>query len=73
MNSLFEKQVYLRLSEDGASFFYTVKYGRFATATRETRLAEKAETACLPEPADREIPRLVHVAARISPTTYGKQ
>ena len=73
MNSLFKKKVYVRLSDDGTSFFYTVKHGRFSTAIGEIRLAEKVETACLPELSDREIPRLVHMAARISPTTYGKQ
>ena len=71
MNSLFEKRVYIRLSEDGTSFAYSVKYGRFAAATREVRLAEKAETAGLAELSD-ELPRLVPVAARISPTRHGK-
>ena len=54
MNSLFEKQVYVRLSEDGTSFIYTVKYGRFATATREMRLAgacnKKVLVAVAPPP-----------------------
>ena len=71
MNRLFEKQVYVRLSEDGASFFYTDKYGRFATVRRGIRLAEKAETAGLAELSG-ELPRLVPVAARISPTRLGK-
>ena len=71
MNSLSERQVYVRLSEDGTSFFYTVKYGRFATVRREIRLAERAETAGLAELSD-ELPRLVPVAARISPTRHGK-
>jgi len=43
MNRLFEKQVYLRLSEDGAGFFYTAKYGRISTGPREMRLAAKAD------------------------------
>ena len=72
MNSLFEKQVYVRLSEDASSFFYTVKYGRLATVRREIRLAEKAETAGLAELSDDQLPRLVPVATRISPTRHGK-
>jgi len=72
MNSMFEKQVYIRLSGDGISFFYTVKHGRFATAKGEIRLAVKAETACLADLPDGDLPRLVPVAARISPTRYGK-
>ncbi len=67
MHSLFENQVYLRLSEDGTSFFYTVKYGRFAFATREMLLAEKAETAGLAEGSHGAIPSLVPVAARVAP------
>ena len=59
MNSLFEKQVYVRLSDDGTGFIYTVKYGRFATATREMRLAEKAETAGRAEQSDGETSRLL--------------
>ena len=59
MNSLFEKQVYVRLSEDGTSFFYTTKYGRFATVTREIRLAEQAETAGRAELSDGETSRLL--------------
>ena len=70
MNSLFAKQVYIRLSGDGTSFFYTVKYGRFATAKGEIRLSEKAETAGLADLPDGELSRLVPVAARVSPTRY---
>jgi len=73
MNSLFEKQIYVRLSEDGTSFFYTVKLGRFAAATREVRLAEKAETAGLAEGSHGAIPSLVPVAARLAPRRLGKE
>ena len=73
MNSLFEKQVYVRLSEDGTSCIYTVKYGRFATATREMRLAERAETAGLAEGSHGAIPSLVPVAARVAPRRLEKK
>ena len=66
MNSLFEKQIYVRLSEDGASFFYTVKFGRFATVTREMRLAEKAATPGLAEGSQGAIASLVPVRARFA-------
>ena len=72
MNSLFEKRVYIRLSEDGVSFTYTVQYGRFATATREVRLAEKAETAGLAEGSHGTIPSLMPVAARVAPRRLEK-
>ena len=71
MNSLFEKQVYVRLSEDGASFFYTVKYGRFATATQEMRLAGKAEIPGGVELVRGEIPRLAPVGVRVSARRQG--
>jgi len=72
MNSLFEKRVYIRLSEDGTGFTYSVKYGRFAAATREVRLAEKAETG-LAEGSHGPIPSLVPVAARIAPGRLEKE
>jgi hypothetical protein len=71
MNSLFEKQVYVRLSDDGTSFIYTVKYGRFATVTREMRLAEKAATPSWAELVRGEITRLAPVGARVSPRRQG--
>ena len=73
MNSLFEKQIYVRLSEDGTSFFYSVKFGRFATVTREMRLAEKAATPGLAEGSLGAIPSLVPVAARVAPRRLEKQ
>ena len=73
MNSLFEKQVYIRLSEDGTSFTYSVKYGRFAAATREIRLAEKAETAGLAEGSHGAIASLVPVRARVAPRRLEKE
>ena len=72
MSGLFEKQVYVRLSEDGAGFFYTVKYGRFAIATREMRLAGKAETTGCAEIGRGEIPGPALVIARVSPVRQGK-
>ena len=73
MNSLLEKRVYVRLSEDGTSFIYTVKYGRFAAATREIRLAEKAETAGLAEGSHGAIASLVPVRARVAPRRLEKE
>ena len=73
MNSRFEKRVYVHLSEDGTSFIYTVKYGRFTTASREVRLAEKAETSASAEGSHGAIPGLVPVAARIAPRRLGKE
>ena len=52
MNSLFKKQIYIRLSEHGTGLFYTIKYGRFATVTREMRL----EAPVFAEPTDSPIP-----------------
>ena len=52
MKSLFQKQVYIRLSEHGTGLFYTIKYGRFATVTREMRL----EAPVFAEPTDSPIP-----------------
>ena len=72
MNSLFEKRVYVRLSEDGTSFIYTVKYGRFAASTREMRLAEKAETAGLADWSHGVIPSLAPVGARVAPRRLEK-
>ena len=52
MNSLFKKEVYIRLSEHGTGLFYTIKYGSFATVTREMRLAAPA----FAEPPDSPVP-----------------
>ena len=52
MNSPFKKQVYIRLSEHGTGLFYTITYGRFATVTREMRLAAPA----FAEPPDSLVP-----------------
>ena len=43
MTNLFQKQVYIRLSEDGTSFIYTVKYGMFTMPESEIRLAHKSD------------------------------
>jgi len=67
MSTLFEKQVYVRLSEDGTSFFYTVKYGRFATVKRKIRVSARIETPDSAELSRCESLRLVPVAARIAP------
>ena len=56
MNSWFEKQISIRLSEDGTSFFSTVKYGRFATFAREIRLVKEGDTPALAEIPDAPIP-----------------
>lgn len=43
MSTLFGREVYIRLSEDGTHFISTIQYGRFYTKT--------AEIALHPEPA----------------------
>ena len=55
MNSWFEKQISIRLSEDGTGFFATVKYGRFAAFTREIRLVKEGDTPALAEMPDTSI------------------
>ena len=72
MNTLFEKQVYIRLSERGNSFFYSIKYGRFATITREVRLVDKSDTPACAEIPDAVIPYRVPLPARIGRRGYGK-
>jgi len=71
MNPLFKKQVYIRLLEHGTGLFYTVKYGRFATVTREMRLAAPA----FAEPPDSLVP--CHVPKSVTRTgelqTAGKR
>ena len=63
MNTLFKKQIYIRLSKDGTRFFYTVKYGRFAAFTRQTRLVGKGNI-----PASADVPMSgVPVPLRIAP------
>jgi hypothetical protein len=49
MSTLFEKQICLRLSGDGTSFFYTVRYGRLFKITREMRLVAQGDTRGLAE------------------------
>lgn len=66
MQLLFKKQVYIRLSEDGASFLYTIKYGHFAALKREVRLIQERETPVLPEMSDSPIPSHVPLPARIT-------
>ena len=51
MSALFQKQVCIRLSPDGTGFIYTVKYGRFVTATDEIRPFEEGETPALTDHA----------------------
>ena len=43
MINLFQKQVYIRLSEDETNFIYTVKYWMFTMSESEIRLAEKSD------------------------------
>ena len=39
----FAKQVYLRLSDDGTGFTYTVTYGCFRLPGRQVQVSEKPE------------------------------
>ena len=64
MNTLFGKQVYLRLSEHGTSFLYTVTYGRFAKITREVQLIHKIDAPAIPEMSDAPIPCRVPLPQR---------
>lgn len=48
MNGLFAREVYIRLSEDGAHFVCTTEYGRFYTKKAEFALDGPSE----PEAAD---------------------
>ena len=43
-NSLFGKQVYIRLADDNTSFLYTVKYRWFRLPTRQVELSEQSES-----------------------------
>ena len=70
MNTLFEKQIYIRLAEDGTGFLYTVKYGRLATDRGEIRLAEIAEARALPDVTN---PCYVPLRARVAPTKAGER
>ena len=72
MHTLFEKWVYIRLSEHGTRFFYTVKYGRFVAITREVRLVEKSDTPEWAETSDTMIPCRVPLPARIARRGPGK-
>jgi len=63
MSTLFQKQVCIRLSPDGTGFIYTVKHGRFVTATDEIRLFNEGETPALTDRA--AIPCRVALPARI--------
>ncbi len=42
MKSLFRKEVYIRLSEDGTALVSTVKYGRFYSKTSAIPLSNQA-------------------------------
>lgn len=48
MRSLFRREVYIRLSEDGTALVSTVKYGRFFSKTRAIPLSNQP----LPEIVD---------------------
>jgi len=56
MNSWFEKQISIRLSEDGTGFFATVKYGRFGAFAREIRLVKEGDTSALAVMSNARIP-----------------
>jgi len=63
MSTLFQKQICIRLSQDGAGFIYTVRHGRFVTATNEIRLFDEGKAQALTDHA--AIPRRVPLPARI--------
>ena len=71
--SVFRKQVYIRLSEDGKSFFYTVKYGRFSKAARETRLVDPAGDSDVEETADAPISCPVLPQPRVADSCHRKE
>jgi len=65
MNALFEKQIYIRLSDDGSAFLYTVKRGRLITHRGEIGFSDKGDLRALPGVLD---PCYVRRPARSVPT-----
>ena len=65
MSTLIQKQVCIRLSPDGTGFIYSVKHGRFVTATDEIRLFEEGATPALTDHA--AVPCRVALPARSVP------
>ena len=70
MNTLFQKQVCIRLSHDATAFIYTVKHGRFVTARGEIRPFEEGETPALTDLSHAPVSGRVPLPARIA---YRKQ
>jgi hypothetical protein len=66
MNGLFSREVYIRLSEDGAHFVCTTEYGRFYTKKAEFALSDAPE----PEPAHEK--SLVPLRNRLFDRTPGE-
>jgi hypothetical protein len=60
MRTLFGREVYIRLSEDGTHFISTVKYGKFFTRTKQLALK------CEPAPEGLEDHSLAPVRKRFS-------
>lgn len=69
MTGPFQKEVYIRLTDDGTGFFYTVKYGWLRFPSRRVCPLEESDIPLgieAPVPADRDAIRVpAHQALKI--------